>query len=281
MSTKIGDFVTQPRFSSPEELLKQVRHLPDGIGFLSTDPSAIWKTLFQLPPNAEFDFDARHFQAQLPIEQITPLTQEFLQRKQFVAFHWSAPGSWQAEAAFVQTNKTTSIARKPLILHFASTIDSFDLEFQKRFAAETEIVHIGTQMHCTSRESLDETFNAGMKVLPLKKIENLLQALEGAAQIGFQRPTWIRLNMNSLASAEGGSADAWASGFRVAEFLSCLEWWIRQTLIVGFSIGGEGLEKTPLAVRSAAQIFSTLAYHHTNRRVVSSAHGKKANEISS
>jgi hypothetical protein len=113
-----------------------------------------------------------------------------------------------------------------------------------------------------------------MKIIPFRKIENLINAIENATQLGFQRPTWIRFNLDCLAFSQGGGPNSWATGLDVKNVIEALEWWVRQTMINGFTIGTPEVAADRLAVKSAAQISSTLVHAQTNRRIVNSAHTK-------
>jgi hypothetical protein len=272
--SSIGEFVHHPQFSSIEELKKKVRHLPDGVGFLSTNDNPIWPAFFAMSPYAEFDFDMLHFHARVAPAELAPIALEFLRQNQFIAYAFDqADEPWRSEIAFAATAKYSS--RRPLLLHFSSMIGDAALAFQEEHAADIEIVHIGPQFHCTRRDDLDRTLIRGMKILPLRKIDKLIRAVDEVTQLAFQRPTWIRFNLNCLAASQGGGVESWATGLTVADVVETFEWWVRQTGIKGLSIGTSDIASDRLAVRTATQIASTLIHAQTNRRIVNSAHGKK------
>ena len=277
----IGDFVDALTFTSTDDLVKKVRHLPDSVGFFGDSP--IWPALYKMTPYAEFDFDARHFQVDVPMAQLPHVVRAFLQKQQFIVNAFDPTQDvWGAELAFAECTKSSSTSRRPLVLNFSCTIDEHALAFQEETTGTVEVVHVGSQFHSTSRESMDRTYLSGNKILPLKKISHLLNDVEAATQIGFRRPTWIRFNLDCLSAAQGGGPQAWATGLEVRDVLSGIEWWVRQTSILGMSIGTQDVQSQSLTIKSAAQIVSTLIYCHTNRRIVSSAHGKaKSSETSS
>jgi len=274
---RIRDFIDTLDFSSSEELLKKSQYLADGAGLLSCESNPLWNVLSELPPHAEYDFDVSHFQATVSEREIPQITQALVTRNQFVAFAFSKPESnWIAEQGFVQSRGHGRAP--PLILHFTNTLENTALEFQQRLQKNAEIVHVGLQFHCTTREGIDQTIASGMKIAPLKEIERvgLLRCLESTSQLGFQQSTWIRLDLNCLAASEGGR---WATGLQIREILPLFEWLMRQTKLQGVSIGPVASGADTLVTRTAAQLIATLLFAYSHRQIVSSAHGKKASEI--
>jgi len=277
--SKIGQFIDHPSFTSIEDLLKKTHHLADGAGLVSSDQSALWPALFDLPPHAEYDFDVRHFQSVTAENQIAPLTQALVSRNQFVAYAYSSANSpWTAEDGFVQSCLSQNRNAKPLILHFSCGLSECALQFQKRHGANVEIVHAGLQFHCTAREDIDQTLQYKMKISPLKEMDRLgiLKSLESVTNVGFQQLTWIHFELNGLMASQGGT---WATGLEMRELLPAMEWLMRQTRLQGLSIGPLPMTHDSLPAKTAAQLLATVLYAYSHRRIVSSAHGKRPSEI--
>jgi hypothetical protein len=282
----MGHTIEMDRFTSIDELIRRISNSSVGATFLDLvekqDGSLIWSELFRLPGHSEYDFDLKYLGVSplksAPSEQIRALVQALIAHRQFVVTSFEDSSSHiDSEAAFMEQNRISSRRNEPLILNFTSSLNETQIaEFGS--SAEFEIVHVGLQYHCTNRTQIDKALKSGMKIIPLKKIQSdgLWSALENSVRMGFARPTWIRLNFDSLAAGQGGGAGSWPTGLHLQELISALESLVRQTDIKGVSLGPTfGLQSQDLTLKAAAQILSSLIFAYWDRKKVTELHGGK------
>ena len=286
-SNRLDNWIEKINFDSMTDLSLKIRPLTSGVGFLklnseSASSNPILSLFKTLPLHAEYDLDSRHFDlGDLSPEKVLNITKNLVEKNQTLAGIFETISSPLAmESGFAQQLAVTSRRRPPLLIHFTSSLRSDDVaKFSSlRPAPLLEVVHIGPQYHCSERESIEQLISQNDKIIFLSQVQKqgLLASINNTTQADEQRPLWIRLNLNSLATGQGGNSESWATGLMLQELIESIELLSRQCFIHGISLGpSQYVEAQSLTARSAAQLLSFFVYVQSYRHVVSEFHGRK------
>lgn len=287
--SQIRQLLENPKYDSADDLIKAIRHLPDGFGFFNLTQTdlinPILESLLSLPPHAEYDLDMKHFNAgTLPMKFASEALHNLIQNNQnLVGFFGNESLNWISEAAFIRSRIGQSRKSKPLILHFCSRLDSAISQqssiLRSDYGSDFDLIHVGPQFHCSEREAIEAVTKAGDKIAFLPTIQQVgvLRSLENLNQIDGQRSIWIRFNLNSLSESEGGDSRSWPTGICIKELLSVFEILYRQAYVQGMTLGPfSNLTADDLSCRTGAQMLSNFVYAASYRKVISRFHGQKS-----